>query len=370
MLPEILEDALKIGFTKDKELIFKVLSYLKSIIKPVEYKQWVELYQSPLGSVCCRFDPAGHILGSAYITFRIDDSKDRHETIVFSGDLGASNAPLLPEAVPPVTCDRLVIESTYGDTVHEGRKDRAYRLKQVLNKCLEDKGVVLIPAFSIGRTQELLYEIEDILHGEQQKKSGQPPDWEIVVDSPLAAKFTQHYRRLAEFWDKEAQDRRHAGRHPLDFEQLVTIDDHEAHKAFLNRCRNEVKPRIIIAGSGMCNGGRILSYLKSFLDSPAADILFVGYQAKGTIGRNILEYGPKGGWVNIDDRRYTIKCGVYRLSGYSAHADQTDLLKFVAGISEKPSAIRIVHGDDEAKITLQNKLRAMLPGCEVVIPGS
>ena len=156
MLPEILEDALKIGFTRDRNLIDRVLGLIRSRLVPVPYNQWHEVFDDEAGSLRVRLQRAGHILGSAYV--ECDASKgDESERIVFSGDLGAPHSPLLPEPQPPERADRLVIESTYGDKDHEDRETRRYRLKSVIEHALEDGGTVLIPAFSIGRTQELLY---------------------------------------------------------------------------------------------------------------------------------------------------------------------------------------------------------------------
>ncbi|WP_020405761.1 MBL fold metallo-hydrolase RNA specificity domain-containing protein [Hahella ganghwensis] len=366
LLPEILEDALKIGFTRNRELIEKVLGYLKTIIQPVPYGEWLCIYDSDSRRVKLKLERAGHILGSAYATFQLLQG-DNDEHVVFSGDVGASNAPLLPEAKSPERCDRLVIESTYGDRIHEGRENRVGTLRQVLKRCLADNGVVLIPAFSIGRTQELLYEIEETLHDDKIKEVGKFSEWEVVVDSPLAARFTEHYRNLAEFWDKEARERREFGRHPLNFYQLTTIASHDHHKAFLHRCLSVRKPRIVIAGSGMCNGGRIVNYLKAFIGDPTTDILFVGYQASGTIGRQILKHSPDNGFVVLDGNRFDIRSGVYSLSGYSAHADQQDLIDFVSGIRIKPKEIRIVHGDERAKKALQSKLKALSFDSKVII---
>jgi metallo-beta-lactamase family protein len=258
----------------------------------------------------------------------------------------------------------LVIESTYGDKNHEGRKARRSELKRVLERCLSDAGTVLIPAFSIGRTQELLYEIEEIIH-----QSG--ADWttlDVIVDSPLAAEFTEHYRSLKQLWDKEAQRKVKMGRHPLAFEQLITIDQHRDHQRLVNHLKQTGRPAVVIAASGMCAGGRIVNYLKALLSDEKTDILFVGYQAQGTPGRDIQVYGPRGGYVYLDDEKIDIRAGVHTISGYSAHADQKDLVNFVKRMRHKPSEIRIVHGDDEAKQALRIKLNEIVPNAKVWIP--
>ena len=364
MLPEILEDALKIGFTRDRRLIGRVLGLIRSRLVAVPYGQWHSVFAKGDSSLAVRLQRAGHILGSAYVECdaRVGDVEER---VVFSGDLGAPHAPLLPAPESPERADRLVIESTYGDKDHEDRETRRYRLKAVLEHALEDGGTVLVPAFSIGRTQELLYEIEGLIH---EFGGDLWSNLEIVVDSPLAAEFTRIYRDLKPYWDAEATERVHKGRHPLSFEQLTVINSHEDHLNAVDYLARSHRPCVVLAGSGMCAGGRVVSYLKAMLGDKRNDVLFVGYQAAGTPGRDILTYGPRGGWVKLDEERYTIKAQVHQVGGYSAHAGQSDLLRFVEGIPEAPSEIRVVHGDLEAKEALRAKLIRLLPESRVLIP--
>ena len=199
--------------------------------------------------------------------------------------MGAPYTPLLPTPKPPCKADVLVLESTYGDKNHDGRKQRTKKLKQVIEKAVSDNGVVLIPAFSIGRTQELLYELEQIIHSAPKKSVWQ--SIEVIIDSPMASNFTEFYLEFKELWDTEAKRRVKQGRHPLDFSSVVTIGDHKEHVAVVNYLRTRNKPAIVIAAGGMCNGGRIVNYLEAFLPDSTADVLFVGYQAKGTLGRDI-----------------------------------------------------------------------------------
>ncbi|PTB95375.1 MBL fold hydrolase [Marinobacter sp. B9-2] len=364
MLPEILEDALKIGFTRDRHLIERVLGLIRSRLVPVPYGQWHSVFAEDDCSLSVRLQRAGHILGSAYVECdaRVWDVEER---IVFSGDLGAPHAPLLPAPQSPERTDRLVIESTYGDKDHEDRETRRYRLKAVLEHALEDGGTVLVPAFSIGRTQELLYEIESLIYefgGELWN------NLEIVVDSPLAAEFTRIYRDLKPYWDAEATDLVHQGRHPLSFEQLTVINSHEDHINAVDYLARSHRPCVVLAGSGMCAGGRVVNYLKAMLGDKRNDVLFVGYQAAGTPGRDILNYGPRGGWVELDGDRYDIRARIHLVGGYSAHAGQSDLLRFVEGIPGAPTEIRVVHGDEDAKAAFQVRLQRVLPGSQVLIP--
>lgn len=363
MLPEILEDALKIGFTRDRQLIERVLGLIRSRLVPVPYGQWHSVFAEGDCSLSVRLQRAGHILGSAYVECDAREG-ETEERIVFSGDLGAPHAPLLPAPQSPERADRLVIESTYGDKDHEDRETRRYRLKAVLEHALEDGGTVLVPAFSIGRTQELLYEIESLIHefgGELWN------NLEIVVDSPLAAEFTRIYRDLKPYWDAEATELVRQERHPLSFEQLTVINSHEKHLNAVDYLARSHRPCVVLAGSGMCAGGRIVNYLKAMLGDKRNDILFVGYQAAGTPGRDILIYGPKGGWVQFDGNRYDIRARIHQVSGYSAHAGQSDLLRFIQGISQAPQEIRIVHGDEDAKQAFKKELDR-LGFSNVVIP--
>ena len=370
MLPEILEDALKIGFTRDRALIERVLGLIRSRLVPVPYGQWHPVFDGEGASLSVRLQRAGHILGSAYVECEAECGGD-FERIVFSGDLGAPHAPLLPEPQPPERADRVVIESTYGDKDHESREERRYRLKAVLEHALEDGGTVLVPAFSIGRTQELLYEIESLIHefGSDDVAPDLPwRDLEIVVDSPLAATFTRIYRDLKPFWDAEATELVSQGRHPLSFEQLTVINSHEDHLNAVDYLAKSHRPCVVLAGSGMCAGGRVVNYLKAMLEDERNDVLFVGYQAKGTPGRDILTYGPRGGWVELDGERYGIHAQVCQVGGYSAHAGQSDLVRFVCGIESPPSEIRIVHGDMRAKESLKSQFHSVrLTG--IMIPG-
>lgn len=362
LLPLVLEDALKIGVTRNKRLINRFLELLDQLIQPMDYHQW-----HPAGGcegLTFRFNPAGHILGSAYIEFdcHIGQQKER---ILFSGDLGAPYAPLLPAPKSPWRTDRLIIESTYGDKLHEQRRTRRLSLQKIVSRCLKNAGTVLIPAFSIGRTQELLYELEDIIH---RNKGTSWEDIDVIVDSPLAAKFTEHYRELSHLWDGEAKSRKQRGRHPLAFDQLITIDTHADHQKLVNYLKSSARPAIVIAASGMCAGGRIVNYLKALLPDPRTDVLFVGYQAHGTPGRDIQKYGPSGGYVLLDNQKIDIKAEVHTISGYSAHADQKDLLNFVKRIRRKPNEIRIVHGDERAKGVLKGELNKICPEANIIIP--
>ncbi|KPW01788.1 MBL fold metallo-hydrolase RNA specificity domain-containing protein [Pseudoalteromonas sp. P1-11] len=366
LLPLVIEDALKVGVTRNTKIINACLSLLNKQIVAVNFNTWFELPCANQQIAKARFQRAGHILGSAYveIDIGINTKNNKSHRVVFSGDLGVPYTPLLPAPKPPYKADTLVIESTYGNKNHQGRKERTQTLKNVIERAVADNGVVLVPAFSIGRTQELLYELEQLIH---QSAKGSP--WRsihVILDSPMAANFTEQYIKFKHLWDAEAKRKVAKGRHPLDFENLTTVDTHSEHNAIINYLASRQTPAIILAASGMCTGGRIVNYLERFLPDKTTDVLFVGYQGRGTLGRDIQKYGPRNGYIFINDTRITINAQVHTISGYSAHADQNGLVKFVTGMRKKPSHIKIIHGDEDAKRALASKYKEVL-GSDVKI---
>ncbi|WP_075185469.1 MBL fold metallo-hydrolase RNA specificity domain-containing protein [Teredinibacter haidensis] len=353
LLPLVIEDALKIGFTRDKSLINRFLKSVGKQLVPLDYGSWFD----PPGDDGCwlrlKLQRAGHILGSAFVELDARYPGYSHRT-VFSGDLGAPYAPLLPAPRSPYKADTLVIESTYGDKCHESRRVRKQHLRAAIEHALANGSTVMIPAFSIGRTQELLYELEDLIY----RGNALWKNLEIIVDSPLAAKFTEVYKALRPYWDAEAQRKVSAGRHPLSFENLTLVDSHAEHQQTVAYLAKNGRPAVVLAASGMASGGRILNYLKAMLEDKRHAVLFVGYQARGTYGHTIQKYGSQEeakpeGWVDIEGKRYKIRARVTTIGGYSAHADQKDLLNFVKRMRHWPSEIRIVHGDKPAKLALK-----------------
>ncbi len=321
LVPEQLKDALKIGFTRNYRLIQNVINLLKKRMVPCRYKQWITVSDK----FRIKFHPAGHILGSAFVEVEVTSVKEYgslngmgRRRVVFSGDLGAPYTPILSSPRSPYHADILVLESTYGNRIHKGRKDRRNVLLKILKKSISDNGIVIIPAFAVGRTQELLYELNEIV------ESNKIPLLPVIVDSPLANKFVKLYSDLRSFWDKESKRRLKRGDDPFLFPGITCIKNHREHSKILRRLREEGGPAIVIAGSGMCTGGRVINYLKNFLPDHKNDIIFIGYQASGTLGRNILTYSScdkKGrGYVTIDGKRINIKAEVHEISGYSAHA--------------------------------------------------
>ncbi len=445
LLPLVLEDAFKLGISRDRTLVERYLKQIEARTVALPYKEWFTLIDTPEHKAQIRLQRAGHILGSAYVEVDVEcrslprkrsepyteltqelcrslprkrsepcteltlepcrslprkrsepgteltpepcrslprKRSTTNTRIVFSGDLGAHHTPLLPAPKPPHRADILVLESTYGDRNHENRATRKHRLKAAIDRALANGGTVLIPAFSIGRTQELLYELEELIGQHKNCRSlpcrrsdsgtepcrslprkrpepGTEPPIPVILDSPLASKFTQAYRELKPYWDEEAHARLKQGRKPLAFDTLLTVDSHDEHLKMVHHLANSGRPAIVIAGSGMCNAGRIVNYLKAMLGDERHDVLFVGYQAEGTPGRDIQQYGSQGGYVDLDGERYTIRARVETIGGYSAHADQQGLVSFVKGMKHKPSEIRLVHGESRAKQTLQQKLQTV-----------
>ncbi|PSV22733.1 MBL fold hydrolase [Photobacterium leiognathi subsp. mandapamensis] len=366
LLPLMLEDGLKIQLGLSSAQCQQFTQLIKQKVRPVPYDCWAKLVLLNGESVAIRFRQAGHILGSAYIEIKLPDQR----IVVFSGDLGPSNTPLLSDPISPLSADVLVLESTYGDKPHHDVIERESQLRQLIEHSLRDGGAILIPAFSVGRTQELLFDIEnilaDVLSGSSHDNEHQKV-WKtlpVILDSPLAQKITEQYRHFQELWSKEAKDRRYIGRHPLAFEQCITIEKHQDHVELVNRLKHSGEPAIIVAASGMCSGGRIMNYLEALLPDVRTDVILAGYQAIGTVGRQLLDQNNQ---IVINDKIVEVNAKVYGLSGYSAHAAQDDLVKFVEQIEDGPSVIRIVHGDKEAQSRLADKLRVSRPDAEIVI---
>ena len=320
LLIPMLHDAMSFSNRTDKEI--------HTMENQIDDLSWgFELYEifSLKQGITFKLSNAGHILGSCFILFTIPVQNSKDYKIIFSGDLGCTDTPILPDPDPPDACDLLVMESTYGDRNHTNRKDRVATLDKLLHNALADKGIVYIPAFSLGRTQELIYELDRI-------ETKVP----VFVDSPLGLKITKIYSTLEEFWDKEAKTLISKDDHPIDFKNLYAVQKYRDHKKLLNI----TGPAIIIAGSGMCTGGRIVDHLKHGLEDPKNDIFFVGYQAKGTPGRRMIE------------KQTPVKAGIHTLTGYSAHADQRMLVNWVKSMPRTPEQIRFVHGESHARQAL------------------
>ncbi|EGU49380.1 metallo-beta-lactamase family protein RNA-specific [Vibrio ichthyoenteri ATCC 700023] len=363
LAPLMLEDSLKLQLGLSKKQVKRVLKHIQHLLRPQAYNQWFEIPPLPFAPTLAtrqheplkaRFQHAGHILGSAYIEVLLPNQ----EIVVFSGDLGPSNTPLLPDPVPPSRADYLLIESTYGAKTHDDIQTRSNRLLAIIERSLADGGAILIPAFSVGRTQELLFDIEQLIH--QQKINANLP---IILDSPMAQKVTKSYRRFQTLWGKEAKQRLNNHRHPLAFEQCITVEDHRTHQRLVNRLTSTGEAAIVVAASGMCQGGRIMDYLQALLSDKRTDVLLIGYQAQGTLGW-VIQSGDKQ--VIMDDQVIDIHAQVHTMSGYSAHADQTDLLRFIEGISPPPKEVHLIHGEVASKTQFAKLLQTK--GYQCIVP--
>ncbi|MFK0095482.1 MBL fold metallo-hydrolase RNA specificity domain-containing protein [Pseudomonas sp. NPDC090592] len=366
LLPLVLEDAYKLSISSEPAQVARYIDFIRELIVPLPFEQWHTVVDRPGLGCRIRLQRAGHLLGSAYVECDMQHGQ-ANTRYVFSGDLGACGNPLLRPVQPPERADGLVLESTYGDRLHAHAGDRRQRLEDAIDRALADKGTILIPAFSLGRTQELLYELEDILHRKAllgiagPGPHGDPVDWSqlpIILDSPLAQRITSVYRDLHEYWNEEAKARLAEGRDPLGFSQLISVDTHARHQQVVNYLKSTGRPAIVIAGNGMCSGGRIVNYLKAMLGDARHEVMFVGYQAKGTPGAVIQASEGAEGFVQIDldGGMYEIKAKVMTLSGYSGHADQEGLMQFALGGQVPSGKVLLVHGDKGAKAALQKAL--------------
>lgn len=301
------------------------------------------------------FHEAGHILGSAIIEIRIKEGEEVRR-IYFSGDLGNSPAPLLKNYVFPEEADYIVVESTYGDRVHEDNKKRKEILRQTIEETVSKGGTVIIPTFAMERTQELLYELNElILHGHL-------PQIPIFLDSPLAIKLTKVYKKYEEYFNRKVLHEIRAGEDIFNFPGL-----HLTFGANESRAINNVRgPKIIIAGSGMSFGGRILYHETRYLPDPNSTILFVGYQVEGSPGRQILD-GKKE--VKLMGRSVQVNCRIRTIEGYSAHADQKMLIEWVGRAKDdgKLKKVFVTHGEYHSSSVFGQKVKDKL-GVEAVVP--
>lgn len=305
-------------------------------LEPVEYDAKVGICAGAVGAT---FHDAGHVLGSAFIEFRIEG-----KTIVFSGDLGNDDVPILRKTARLPKCDALVIESTYGDRLHESLDARTTVLRDAVKKTAAEKGVLIIPVFAIERTQEIML----TLHHLAERK--EIPRLPVFLDSPLAISATHVYEEYSRYFNDKAQDEFLSGH------QLFNLPGFVATKSVdMSKKINEVlPPKVILAGSGMMTGGRILHHLVRYLSDPHTTVMIVGYQAVGTLGRRLYE-GAK--LVRIHRQDVHVNATVMSVGAWSAHADQAKLLRWVSEGEGKPSVIFVTHGEEHGAETLARKFR-------------
>ena len=318
------------------------------IFRPVQYNEIVEISDS----IQVRFNDAGHMLGSAIIEVWITENGKR-EKIVFTGDLGNNDIPLLSPPTMISDADYLVMESTYGNRLHMRNDDKANLFLDVVYETLEKGGTVVIPSFAVGRTQEILFElnrIKEVEHSEEfYKKYQKLMSVPVYVDSPLAISATEVFKENMNLFNEETQEIINEGDNPLEFDGLKFTRTADESKE-LNASEQS---SIIISASGMCEVGRIKHHLKHHLWDSNSTILFVGYQAPGTLGRKLVDGEKK---VKIFGEEIAVNARIEYIEGYSGHADQEWLMNFVYSFTNQPKHIFLVHGEPEGQVVLKQKL--------------
>ena len=305
---------------------------------------------------------AGHILGSAIIRLRVADHDGGPErVVVFSGDLGRPGAPILRDPTILTEADYVVVESTYGGREHEPSEEATRTLAEAVREVDKADGVLLVPSFAIGRTQELVFELDRLI------EAGEIPTLPLFLDSPMASKASDIYRRHPEMYDEETAKLLASGDTPLDYPDQRITNDVRQSKAIARSPR----PYMIIASNGMLTGGRVVAHLRELIDDPKATLLFVGYQGEGTLGAH-LQAGATT--VKLDGQVRHVRCTIRSISGFSAHADESELLAWLGSFGEGrqrgepgfPRKVFLVHGDPEAQLAMEPKVRAL--GFEVHVP--
>lgn len=294
-----------------------------------------------------RLVDAGHILGSASIQMTVRDratGKERPRTIVFSGDIGVKGSPLLRDPTPLDQADVLILESTYGDRDHRQRKQTTEELINIVEAAQSEDGKVLIPAFAVGRTQDIVY------HLGQALRSGRPRSLNVYIDSPMAIETSELYKSNRKLFDEESAELWRGGRPPLEFPGLQYVRTPQQSQR-LNAIRGGM---IVIAGSGMCTGGRIVHHLRHGLWQPTTHVVFVGYQAQGTLGRELVDGAER---VRILGEPIAVKAEIHTLGGFSAHAGQTDLLAWTAPLKKTVREVFLTHGENLQRRGLASALR-------------
>ena len=299
------------------------------------------------------FHDAGHILGSAIIRVRAEDETGAR-TIVFSGDVGRPHTPVIRDPTRLTDADYVLMESTYGGREHEPQEEAIRLLAETVRLVADAKGVLLVPSFAIGRTQDIVYELDRLV------SDGTIPRLPLFLDSPMASKATDIYRRHAEYFDDDAKALLARRDDPLDYPGAVVTNDVEASK----KIRTSPRPYMVVASNGMLTGGRVLYHVRDLIGDPDATILFVGYQGQGTLGAHLQAGATQ---VNIDGRMHDVRCRIRSISGFSAHADESELLEWIgafaqgkqAGDAGFPRSVFLVHGDPDAEAALEPKVRAL-----------
>ena len=318
------------------------------LFEPVQYDEIIDITDD----IHVRFNDAGHMLGSSIIELWVNEDGKLTKT-VFTGDIGNNDIPLLSEPTMIEDTDYLVMESTYGSRLHEKNDQKAQIFLDIVASTIQNGGTVVIPSFAVGRTQEILYELNRIKDTSEDEKFLK--QYEILmrtpvyVDSPLAISATEVFKENMNLFDEETQELMKSGKHPLEFPGLQFTRTPDESKAL----NENPEPKIIISASGMCDVGRIKHHLKHNLWKSDCCILFVGYQAPGTLGYSLVNGAKK---VKIFGEEIAVNARIEYIEGYSGHADQNGLMNFVYSFLKKPKEIFLVHGEEGSQEVLKNKL--------------
>jgi metallo-beta-lactamase family protein len=310
------------------------------LLKEVPYNNYFQLGKE--AKVC--FHDAGHILGSAMVEVVAQDGRD-WRSIVFSGDIGQFDKPILNDPSVFNRADYVVMESTYGDRNHNGVQNLEDELSRIVGDTLEAGGNVLIPAFAIERAQQVLYYLGKLT------REGRMPEVRVFFDSPMGVEITKVFERSRKYFDEEARALFSEGRSPFEFPGLRLVESVEDSKAIAQY----PKPAVIMSGAGMLTGGRIKHHLAQNIGRPECTLLFVGYQAAGTLGRLLLEgVSP----VRIHGQSYEVKIKIAHLEGFSAHADMNGLRRWLDGFATPPRRVFLIHGEEDGIAALTDYLRS------------
>jgi metallo-beta-lactamase family protein len=319
------------------------------LFRGIRYGEPVEL--SP--HVKAVFHEAGHILGSASIELSVEEG-GKTQTVLFSGDVGQWDKPLIEDPALAPQADYVVLESTYGDRKHPPEEEVDRCLERIICETSQRGGNIVIPTFALERAQELLYHVSELVHADRI------PDLKIFLDSPMAINVTDIFKKYKGYFDDETKGRLNDGAHPLRFPGLNLTRSVEESKAIAYGRM----PCIILASSGMCTGGRIKHHLRQNITRPESTIVFVGYQANRTLGRQILNGDRE---VRIHGRYWPVRAQIEQISGLSAHGDKDDLVRWLGGMKRPPREVFLTHGEEDAALSFANTIKEKL-GWSVSVP--
>jgi metallo-beta-lactamase family protein len=358
-MPAKLRAAAPEGMTMTRAALYSMADVDQTVtqFRAVDYDKEVAV----VDGIVATFRDAGHILGSAIIELRVTDGADT-TTIVFSGDLGRCDTPILRDPTPISHADFVLVESTYGNREHAPHVQAIEELATAISEVATDRGVLLVPSFAVGRTQELVWVLDELV------RQNRIPRLPLYLDSPMASRASDVYLRHPEDYDAETAALLRSGDSPLIYPGETYTNDPDQSKAI----KTQPRPLMLVASSGMLTGGRIMHHLKDFLPDAACTLLFIGYQGEGTLG-NAIQSGAKV--ARIDGVEYPVRCRVRVISGFSAHADEHELDDWIGNFASaggtiggdgKPKRVFVTHGDPDAAEAFAVRIRAV--GLDAYLP--